>query len=110
MSSLRSMRLKEFKGIANNLCSHLNTGFTFGEYKDLKTPLEINVLTGKSSLAQHCWSFIKENIKPPFDLDRIKEVILKVKRKENFLTLSVKIRVDDKEFIGSAVSFSNPIS
>jgi hypothetical protein len=98
------MKVSEFKGIANNLCSNLDNQFLFGSYKDLKPPIELNVLKDKSELAQHCWSFIKERIRAPFDLERIKEVILKVHRKEKFQTVMVKIKIDNKEIVGRAAS------
>ena len=103
------MKLRELKGIANNLCGHLDSAFTFGEYKKVKLPLELDIITSKSELAQHCLSFIKENIKPPFDLDRIKKVVLKIKKLGELLTVKVTIKVDDKEFTGGAASITyNP--
>lgn len=102
------MRVREFKGIANDLCTHLDSQLLFGAYKNIKPPIELNVLTDKSELAQHCWSFIKEKIKEPFDLERIKEIVLKIHRKENFQTITVTIKIDDKEIIGRASSVSSP--
>ncbi len=98
------MRISELKGIANNLCSHLDSQFTFGRFKKLKVPLEIDVLTDRSPLAKHCWKFIKEKINEP---ERIKKITLTVHRK-TLQTFKLIIKVDNKEVIGRSASLCNP--
>lgn len=95
------MKLNIFKGLAHDLAHNLELSIYSGTHKlFIKSfPVNINALDQKTLLHKHCYNFFRERLPKTFDFSRIKEIRIKiVKPVSPGLSVSVKIKVDDREF------------
>ena len=101
------MKVTVFKGIANDLISHLDNQIWFGYFKDISFPTDINILEENDGLSKMCVAFFKKRLPSSFDFKRIKKINLKASKSKTFLKIAVYINVDEKEFVAKGGSIMN---
>lgn len=92
------MKLTKFKGIMHDLAKSLDYQIWFGYYKDVQKEFTTDVIQNKDPFSEMCLEFFKERLPKSFDIKRIKELVIKVKRSMTALSINIKVKADDKEF------------
>lgn len=93
------MKLTILKGIAHDLANNLDMEISiYNSFKNLKFPVDSNILERKNSFDIHCAEFFKSRIPENFDRNRIKKIIVSIDKPCVMGgKIKIKILVDNKE-------------